>query len=251
MAAPLIDLETLDSWPDDLRAYLHRHHDLFLDWETGPSSGTAVKYDSAVSGLEAVLRQYELVGWHCTRLTDAEIASIRSDGMQLPDGAMLHQRVDAVAKAGRLSKNLANRLKSEHQADHPWRSRRVWFCFFPPRLAGESGIERFFRHWGGEALYNSHERDPQTGAAIETIGLPCIVEAAVPIASLGRHGGLHIKVARRYLISRGYRTVEPVDHEGAITHPLPAANIRGITSFPSPAFMTLTGCDEWRQPLVR
>lgn len=245
-----IDLETPDSWPDDLRAYLDQRHDLFLDWETGPSKVTATEYDPAIYGLEAVLRRYALVGWHCTRLTKDEIASIWSGGMQLPDVTMLHRRVDAVVEAGLLPGDLADRLKDEHQADDPWRAGRVWFCFFPPLHAGESGIERFFRHWGGEALYNTHEDDPETGMAISTIGLPCIVEALVPLASLGHLGFLPMKVARRYLISRGYHTVEPIDHEGAITHPLPAANIRKVLLFPSPEFIRLTDCDGWSQPIV-
>jgi hypothetical protein len=250
LVAALIDLETPESWPDDLRVYLDRHHDLFLDWEIGPSQFTAAEYDPAVYGLEAILRQYALVGWHCTRLTEDEIGSIRSGGMQLPDVAMLHRRVDAVVEAGLLPANLAARLKAEHQADDPWRAGRVWFCFFPPRLAGETGIERFFRHWGGEALYNSHEDDAETGAAISTIGLPYIIEALVPIASLRRHSWLPTKVARRYLISRGHRTVEPVDHEDAITCSLPAANIRRVIPFPSSGFIALTGCDGWRQLIV-
>jgi hypothetical protein len=138
---------------------------------------------------------------------------------------MLHRRIDAIKKTGHLSEALTNRLKAEHQADEQYRAGRVWFCFFHPRLAGESGIERFFRHWGGEALYNSHEDDPETGTAISTIGSPCIVEAVVPLASLGPLGFLPMKVARRFLISRGHQTVEPIDHDGAITCPLPAANI--------------------------
>jgi hypothetical protein len=245
-----IDLETPDGWPDDLRAYLDQRYDFFLDWETKLSKVTVTEYDSSIYGLEAVLRRCALVGWHCTRLTKDEIASIWSGGMQLPDVAMLHQRVDALVDAGGLLGGLANRLKGEHQADDPFRAGMVWFCFYPPRHAGEHSIERFFRHWGGEALYNTHEDDPETGAAIGTIGLPCIVEALVPIASLGHLDFLPMKVARRYLISRGYRTVEPVNHDGAITCPLPAANIRQVVLFPSPEFIKLTDCDGWSQLIV-
>ena len=210
----------------------------------------AAKYDSAIYGLEAMLRQYALVGWHCTRLTEDEIASIWSDGMHPPDAAMLHRRIDAVVAAGLLQRNHAIRLKAEHQADDPWRAGRVWFCFYPPFRAGEFGIERFFRHWGGEALYNSHEDDVETGGALAAIGRPCIIEVLVPIASLGDQGFLPIKIARRYLTTRGYETIEPLDHEGASTCPLPAVNIRTIISFPSPEFIALTGCDGWREPIA-
>src|SRR5713226_6661167 len=65
-------------------------------------------------------------------------------------------------------------------------------------------LYRFFRHWGGEALYSSYESDPITSSAIRVIGTPCIVEADIPIASLGKHGGLAFKIVRRFLKSRGF-----------------------------------------------
>lgn len=245
----LIDRETLETWPTDLRAYLDQHYELFLDWETGSTKVTAAQYDRAVYALEAVLRQYALVGWHCTRLTEDEIESIMAGGMQLPNAAMLNRRLKAVTAAGLLSRDLADRLKAKHQAGESGRADRVWFCFFPPRLAGESGISCFFRYWGGEALYNSHAENPETGAAIGAIGSPCIIEAVVPIASLREHSFLHQKITRRYLISRGLETVEPVDHEDWTGRPLPAANIRRFIRFPSPEFVALTGCDGWRESI--
>jgi len=65
------------------------------------------------------------------------------------------------------------------------RPAEVWFCFIPPRWAGEHGTERFFRHWRGEALYNSHVRDPATSPALRAVGPPALVAADVPIALLG------------------------------------------------------------------
>jgi hypothetical protein len=248
-APALIDLEAPDSWPEDLRDYLDRHHSLFLDWETGPSRVRAAEYDRAVYGLQDVLRQYELVGWHCTRLTEAEIAAIESGGMQLPDSAMLDRRLETLCGDGLISPASAQRLKAKNQAHEPSRAGMVWFCFFPPRLAGEWGIGSFFRNWGGEALYNSHEDDAETGAVIRAIGTPCLVEAFVPIASLEVYGGLYSKVVRRFLISRGHLTREPVDHEDRVKCPLPATNIRRIIVFPTPDFVALTGCDEWEIPL--
>ncbi|MCO6416077.1 hypothetical protein JYK14_07820 [Siccirubricoccus sp. KC 17139] len=248
-SAPL-DLEAPASWPEVLRAYLAQHHDFFLDWETKREWATGAGYDRAVYGLESLLRQYSLVGWHCTRLTEDEIAHIRSGGMQPMDAAMLERRLDAVVAAGLLTETMAGKLKARHQAREPSRAGRVWFCFFPPRHAGELGIGRFFRHWGGEALYNSHEDDPETGAALRSVGVPCVIEALVPLSSLGSLGFLPEKIARRHLIAHGHQTVEPIDHEGAITSPLEAARIRRTALFPSRKFGELTGCDGWRAPVA-
>ena len=114
-------------------------------------------------------------------------------------------------------------------------------------MAGEGGIGRFFRHWGGEALYNSHEEDQITSPVLSRIGTPCLVEADVPIASLKRHEGLAFKIVRRFLISRGYNTTEPIEYEGYINHPLPAKNIKRVIHFPDPDFCSLTGCSEWHR----
>jgi hypothetical protein len=249
MSSVLLELEKPEAWPEALREYLIGHHDLFLNWETGNGRISGRAFDDAIYGLMDTLQPYEITGWHCTRLTDVEIDHILQDGMQLPDTAMLNQRIDALVAAGHLSEDIALRLKSDNQSGETNRAGMVWFCFFPPRNAGESGIERFFRHWGGEALYNSHEDDPGTSPAISAIGTPCLVEADVPIASLEKYGGLSRKIYRRFLVSRGFKTRDSVEHEDRIKRPLPAGNIRRVVRFRDPAFDELTGCSDWRMPL--
>ena len=123
------------------------------------------------------------------------------------------------------------------------------FCFFPPGRAGERGIERFFRHWGGEALYNSHEKNSVTSPVISRIGTPSIVEAEVPVALLKSSAGLALKVVLRFLKSRGHLTNKPVDLADCVNRPLPADCIRRIIRFPDLKFVSLTGCDTWRSPL--
>lgn len=229
-------------------AFLEAHRELFLDWETGPRRFSAQAYDRAVYGLLAQLQPFVIRGWHCTRLTEREANAIEKDGMQLPNGVMLRRRIDALLADGVIQPDHADALKAVNQGDEPNRAGMVWFCFYPPARAGESGIGRFFRHWGGEALYNSHEDDPALSAVLARVGVPCLVEAEVPIASLEPYGGLTSKVARRFLVSRGHRTVEPLDHEDRIKRPLPVGHIQRVLRFPEAEFLTLTGCASWRCP---
>jgi hypothetical protein len=247
--ATVIDLKVPESWPADLLAYLIKHHSLFLDWESTPTHVAASAYDRAIYGLRDVLQQYAITGWHCTRLTEVEMAAITADGIQLPDAAMLSRRIDRLLGAGLVTEAIADNLKANNLAHEQSRAGKVWFCFFPPHVGRESGIGRFFHYWGGEALYVCHERDPQTAAVISSIGVPCLVEADVPIASLEPNGGLSFKIVRRFLINRGYQTGEPVDHEDRIKRPLPAENVRRIIPFPHADFVTLTGCADWKDPL--
>jgi hypothetical protein len=198
----LVNIENPASWPDDLVDYLEEHRDLYMDWETGPTTTRAWQYDRFMYGLRDVLQPYSLTGWHCTRLTDVEILVVQRTGMQLPDRATLFRRIDAVVRDGLLAADIGTLLKGTNQAGEEYRAGRIYFCFFPPRADGD-GVADFFRYWGGEALYNSHENNPLTGMAIASIGVPCIVEAEVPIAFLRSHSFLEDRFARRYAVSRG------------------------------------------------
>ena len=124
----LLDLDRPPSWPAELLAYLDEHHDLFLEWETWrqdqvyaqlqrppprqrygePATAAQVPdrakilgqaFDKAIYGLRDILPAYEILGWHCTRLTDAETDEILRDGMGLPNVEMLARRIDALEKA--------------------------------------------------------------------------------------------------------------------------------------------------------
>lgn len=245
-----IDLDQPATWPRALCAYLEDHDELFLRWENKQGDVSAQMFDKAIVGLSNVLRPYEIIGWHCTRLTDMEINEISHNGMGLPDEAMLARRIDAVVEANGLPLDVARLLKSRNQADEDNRAGMVWFCFYPPRKAGEGGIGRFFRHWGGEALYNLHETDSVSSPAISCIGTPCLVEANVPIVFLAKHSGPELNVARRFLISRGELAHASTDYDGRIVVRLPAENIRRIVRFPDPDFLKLTGCSEWVRPIM-
>lgn len=249
MSPAVLNLEKPESWSEALRSYLDGHYDLFLNWEIGNGRVAAPAFDNAIYGLIDILEPYTITGWHCTRLTDVEIDHILRHGLQLPDTAMLNQRIDALVAMDHLTDDIASRLKGNNQSGDRNRAGMVWFCFYPPRIAGEHGIERFFRHWGGEALYNSHEDDPITSSAIRGIGTPCVVEADVPITSLEPNGGLVFKIYRRFLLSRGINSHEPAEHEDRIIRPLAAEGIRRVIQFPEAEFQSLTGCSNWNVPI--
>lgn len=167
--------------------------------------------------------------------------------MQLPNLTMLRSRIQALLDSGTIDQAIAQRLLEKNQADESNRINRIWFCFFAPHLAREGGIESLLRYGGGEALYNSHDHDLETGPVLARIGAPCLVEADVP--TLGP-GFLDMKVARQFLIWRGFTTSEPVEHEDPAGRGIPAQNIRRIIKFLEPDFIALTQRDRWRRPLV-
>jgi len=187
-----MSLEDEETWPPGALKFLADNYDLFLNWELGNKNRVSSKeYDSAICRLRDVLStDYVLRGYHCARLTDSEIQQIRSNGLQLPIKEFLHKRIDSIEQEGLIDSQCSKHLKNKNQAHEPYRAGMIWFCFFPPYRAGQSGIERLFRSWGGEALYNSHEDDPVYGSILNRIGTPCIIEAYVPIISLPRYDWL-------------------------------------------------------------
>lgn len=188
-------------------------------------------------------------GYHCTRLTEAEIQTILNCGTSLPDVTLLHKRIADVVAAGMLEESVSRNLMNKNQANDSNRAGMIWFCFFPPRVAGQLGIERFFRSWGGEALYNSHEDDPFTGPALANIGIPCIIEALIHIESFPRYSGLEQRLILRFLINHGFETEESWEHEDRAKTPIPPGNIIRIIRFPDADFISLTGCSMWKSPL--
>lgn len=259
-------LEDESTWPADVLHFIEQRRELFDDWE-GPASEArdrnrkpgevsrgprfpAKAYDKAIYGLCSKLRQHTLgPGFHCTRLTDDEIEKILQSGMQLQNAASLRNRIQALQTAGLIDMRSASAFSASNSADDSNRAGLIWFCFFQPHLAGESGISGLLRHWGGEALYRWHERDASRCTLLQRLGTPCIVVADIRISCLSKNSSLSTKLVRRYFQNRGGDIREEVDHEDYTKSPVPTDAIRRIVRFPEPEFIQLTRCDTWRENL--
>lgn len=255
----MIVLNDVSTWPSDVTSYMEENHSLFLNWEQNgsgsPRSEVEVmkivrNYDNAINGLRDVLNAYHLHGYHCTRLADYEISHIKSKGMQPPNLQVLKHRIQTALDQGLVSNVVARMLEDQNQANDSNRAGMIWFCFFKPYIAGESGLCRFFRSWGGEALYNHHERNPTTGPILQQIGKPCVVEAKVPIRDLSAHGGVECQFVRQFLVDRGLKTKEPLEHEDRAIRSIFAENIIRITTYCEQDFVALTRCDTWSIPVA-
>jgi hypothetical protein len=250
MDQEILFLEDANSWPSEVLAHLDSSCDLLDAWYNSSNvfyaeaSKMAKIYDELIYGLNDVIKNCSLHGYHCTRLTDDEIIEIRNNGMSLPNSELLGDRIKKLQEKAIIDDCIATRLIAKNQADDSNRANMIWFCFFKPHIASQSGIERFFRSWGGESLYNSHEQDPETGKALQTIGTPSIVEAKVPIQNI-RTSDLSIKIAKQHAINKGIIPKERNEHEAYSNKHISAEYILRITSFPQKRFIELTGCNSW------
>ncbi|EKD73845.1 MAG: hypothetical protein ACD_45C00175G0005 [uncultured bacterium] len=247
MVIPII-ITDKSTWPTEVSDFLEANFRGFEGWECSCcSSLNAYRYDSLVTQFREILRIHSLIGYHCTKLTKEEIESILANGMASQSAASLNMRIDRLLHSGSISPVIAKCLKDENQANDSNRKSMLWFCFFEPFMAGESGIGRFFKSWGGEALYNSHEENPVTGAALRRIGIPCIIKANVAIASMEDSKFPDGALARVLLLSFGHELKIPIKHEGYSIKNISADKIIEIIEYPSEKFIELTRCTTWNK----
>jgi hypothetical protein len=262
-----MSLDDVQSWPPQLldllasneqllRDYAQAEEILFDDSAWGPDYvPMALRHNpfsdqrqAFVSALRAEYRgQIALRGFHCTRLTDDEVAKIRSEGMMPPDASMLRERIIAVQNANGMMSQIADRLIETNDASDLNRTGRIWFIFTAELLKRQSGVEWLFRYWGGEALYGRHISDPETGPVLASIGQPTIVEATVPLAA-DLIGFPDKQIINQFLASRGLPTSER-DYSDRTTLPVPPSRVRRIISRADDEFELLTRCAAWKPPL--
>lgn len=249
----VITLSDETTWPNDLVECLDKHQEILYSWEAANAgisdAGPAARYDEAHEDIRQLLNSFFLLGYHCTKLTQNEIAEVQGHGMSLQNLQTLSVRIDRLIQDGLLTSEMAHELKHKNQANDRNRQHMLWFCFSPPHYAGQNGIERFFRFWGGEALYNSHENNATTAAVLKRLGIPCVIEATVSIEFLPKYCYLTNKIARVYLKNRGLNTNECCNLESYATKAIPANNIRRIIKYPEMDFINLTKCESWDQKL--
>lgn len=239
MTLPVLDLQAPNGWPAHLAAELDRLLPVFADWEGREERVEWWDYEAAVAALDAALLRCAMVGFHCTRLVPAEIDELREGRLVLPGPDVLARRVRARLAEGAFSADVAARLLAENEAACRYRAGRIWFCFFPPR-EDAGGVARLFASWGGEALYVRHERDPETGRALRSVGAPCVVEALVPVAALERIS-LVPHVYKRWLAHRGVPGGSVERHEDALVRLEPPTRVPAVHVSPDPAFTALAG----------
>lgn len=180
-----------------------------------------------------------VVGWHCTKLCEDEIASICSEGMYPLSPETSERRVQRRLDAGDVTSIAAAALRTKNQTADANRQ-MLWFVF-TRKLLRTSGVTDFFTYWGGEAIYNSHDRDPITGPVLRAIGKPCIIEISLPLESVVTFGPIEERVVRAFLSRNGISDGESPDCEGYTRDLVAPHQIRRVITTDDDDFQILTG----------
>lgn len=266
---PFIDADDQGTWPQTLRDILNRHEKSIRAYHAEraaidraaeddvmlrinrPGNPYAPPWHHALEIANDAVHGKFLLGFHATRLTEREAQDIRVSGLQILSVDLLNRRLAALRDSGEFDQDVFEALSTGHQAADDNRANKIWFVFSRSTLKDESGMERFFRSWGGEALYNSHERHARTGPALKRPGTPSIVQASVPCDGLECFIDVGTRLVNVWCEANGISTGHGADFEGYVAASIPPENIRRIDHLGSESFDALTEHAGWRSPLTR
>lgn len=192
ITAGRIIINDIRTWPDDLKQHFKVNYALinsYLEFEREvdikaikdiflrlkkPINPFAREWDSFFNAMESILDKYRIVGFHCSRLTEEEQIDIRANNLQPLSIERTKARLDKLYRNNVLSKEQYEILLHNNVVEDNGRKGKVYCFLHSSTLLDERGLERFFRCWGGEALYYNHE-ESKIAKILHKIGEPCIV----------------------------------------------------------------------------
>jgi hypothetical protein len=258
-----IDIEGLYTWPKSIVEILTESFEVLRNYERErkridvaarldvrlrnwrPPNPFSQRRDIVLQRIDELIADEDTLGFHWTRLHAEEIISIKREGLQPLSAAKLRFRIEERIKAGDIPAGLGRRLLADHQADDDHRKGMIWFVNSRSCLTDCSGVFRLFRNWGGESLYNSHERDPETGPLLQSVGVPCIVVAVLPISRIRTYHNVAEKFIWSFLGKHGIKTDHSPELEGYLEEPIQPAQVRSIIDYEDQRFEALTRCKSW------
>ncbi len=265
----LTDYERPNTWPRELTELFDAHAEVLTHYErerlrihrlcqddilmrtNPPPNHYQEQRNRIVQCADEILMDESLLSFHCTRLTHDEIADIQTNGLLLLSTNTLQERIRRRVEAGDIPSSLSARLLNEHEADCEGRQGRLNFVSMRSELKSESGVGRLLRSWGGEALYNLHESDPETGPLLRRIGVPCIWIVALRICQIeSPFDNVGERFVWAYLKNHGVEISSAADMEAHLTDSLPPDAIIDVVIYGNPAFEALTGCTTWHNRIV-
>jgi hypothetical protein len=225
--------------------YFARDHAIFLAHELGRGPGRALlrpenEYADAFQALrEAIGRAMAvrtLRAWHYTRLTDAEVAGLRRDGVRLSTPQTLQARFAALVAAGELTEAQAQALFAAspfHSDQLDARSGKFWMTSHPVAV-DDGGVQPLLAHWGGEVA-SMWVRDEALLTALARIGRPRILEVAVPVDST-----CHAYAAGEAVVATFARAQGAIPSKQAfdlyVREPLPGAAVQVVHTEGEPGY---------------
>jgi hypothetical protein len=200
LAGRLIDVWDAQTIDPELTAHLHdqlgvitsyiaRNREIFLAHDLGrsrslmrPDNALAAAFHAPQDAMGEAMQTRSIRAWHYTRMTAAEVALARAEGLHLSTPLTLQARFDALVATCELTHDQVEALYAAspftEQLDS--RSGKFWMTSHPIAI-DDGAFEPLMAHWGGEVASMRME-DEALLAPLATIGRPRILEIAGPLA---------------------------------------------------------------------
>lgn len=172
--------------------YFTTDRQIFLEYDhhperdrpfTRPNNPHAAAFLALKETLERDMRDRVIRAWHYTRLTDAEVETLRLEGVHLSTPETLRARLNSLVASGALTTHLADMLYAAspfHGDQRDARLNKFWMASHPVAV-DDGGVVPLMSRWGGEVA-SFWMKDPASLAVLTNIGKPRVIELAVPVA---------------------------------------------------------------------
>lgn len=206
-----------------------------------PTNKNEKFWNYAVSRISELIKDFLVVGFHCSRLTENEISDVKRNGLTPLMTKFAVTRIKTLTRDGLLSPITAQKLIEENEAGATNRNGNVCFFHCLSTLKDESGLYQLFRAWGGEAIYLNHENNPSVFHEITAVGKPCIILASIYPNEVGFFNDLEERIIKIWL-DRNVETESNYDCDSLVKRQV---SVLEILNREDPKFEILTGCDNW------
>jgi hypothetical protein len=267
MSKDPLELDEPETWPPLLVPLLREQLGLLTEYAafereryallgSGPSERDLVMKanpfeearNSLFAEIDTCVHEDNLLSYHCTRLTEDELATVRERGLHCLNEATATERLAQRVAAGDLTQTdaarLLDRMRYAIAATPGERLDKIWGVPSPRALADEDGLGNPLRYWGGEAFLSLVGSDRER---LARLGTASIVEFEAPIARLAINE-LAKDLAERFL----HLFAGLTDVPGAsvcVAGNIPANLVLNIFRRTDEEFERLTECSSWSIPL--
>lgn len=267
----MVEIEDYHSWPQDFRQTVSQNEHLVLSYHQErkrldalcendvilrcrrPANVYEADYKQLMTDLDGILSTNSIIGYHCTRLTPFEMTAVKDDGIRTLCTSLIKERIQQAFKDKWLTQPEYDRLQMSPTIQdnlgnkNGHRTGKIWLCPNRSTLRNSGAVHRFFRSWGGEAIFKG-QADQMIIHAVNKIGLPCIVKCHMAFPDIESFHTSHAErfVSRFVSGSIEYPCPSPV-FDMSIGRDLKADQVLDLIDISNPAFAKLTDYETWAE----
>ena len=196
-----------------IRDYLIRDREIFETYDNYYGSGRPLSrpenphsspFQAFREHLIPLMETRVIRGFHYTRMTDAELAIMRAEGIRLSTPSYLETRLDALVSAGLLTIDEVGTILDQSPFKTQLDIRQNMFWMVSSRLSmDDGGIEPLLAAWGGEVA-SMHLTDHDLMAKLQSIGRPRMIEVAAPLSATNETYSAACAVVAAYASRNGW-----------------------------------------------